>query len=170
MLSAVNWDWLSVSKTFFWLLTGGTYIALFVVLLVDFVGLEKLSSASGLAIMCLGMFNVPLPSIIGQSWSFRNLASVSPWSTLHPVFHSTSKRNVSTEPRLCFFFRRHKRRHRVIQNGIRHVGMHHYCSWTELQFGTHCQEIRGAEGSQTGHADRQSNLQTTCNKILNSQV
>lgn len=65
---------------------GGTYIALFVVLLVDFVGLEKLNQASGLAIMCLGIFNMPMPMLIGDACSFesntcRIYSTVSPLST-----------------------------------------------------------------------------------------
>ncbi len=48
--------------------SGGTYIALFVVILIDFVGAEKLSSGSGLAIMCLGLFNMPIPSVYGKNF------------------------------------------------------------------------------------------------------
>ena len=39
---------------------------LFLVILFDFVGSEKFSSASGLALMCLGLFNGPLPMVFGK--------------------------------------------------------------------------------------------------------
>ena len=57
---------INVYTCFFLHFSGGTYIALFVVILIDFVGPEKLSSGSGLAIMCLGLFNMPIPSIYGR--------------------------------------------------------------------------------------------------------
>ncbi len=57
---------INVYTCFFLHFSGGTYIALFVVILIDFVGPEKLSSGSGLAIMCLGLFNIPIPSIYGR--------------------------------------------------------------------------------------------------------
>ncbi len=56
--------------------SGGTYIALFVVILIDFVGPEKLSSGSGLAIMCLGLLNLPIPSIYGKIVNTRYLIAV----------------------------------------------------------------------------------------------
>ncbi len=43
---------------------------LFLVILFDFVGSEKFSSASGLALMCLGLFNGPLPMIFGKIFFF----------------------------------------------------------------------------------------------------
>ncbi len=50
------------------MILGGAFIALYVVILVDFVEPEKLSSGSGLAIMCLGFWSMPIPSIYGKNF------------------------------------------------------------------------------------------------------
>ena len=47
-------------------LFGGAFFALFPVVLVDFVGLERMPNALGLTVMFIGLTNTVLPSLLGE--------------------------------------------------------------------------------------------------------
>ena len=44
---------------------GGVYVSLMVVVIIDFLGLEKLAASFGLATMCMGLATVPVSPILG---------------------------------------------------------------------------------------------------------
>ena len=45
---------------------GGVYVSLMVVVVIDFMGLDKLAPAFGLATMVMGLGTIPVPIVLGK--------------------------------------------------------------------------------------------------------
>ena len=54
---------------------GGAYAALFLVVLIDLIGLERTPKAFGMTITVMGFFNMPIPILLGESIVCHNLTS-----------------------------------------------------------------------------------------------
>ena len=51
--------------------TGGGYISLFPVILPDYIGAERMPQGLGIAIMCMGLTNMGVPTMLGNCYSFQ---------------------------------------------------------------------------------------------------
>lgn len=63
-------------------LIGGVYVSLMVVVIIDFMGINKLAPGFGLATMCMGLATIPIPVILGRLYIQPTLRLTSMFSSI----------------------------------------------------------------------------------------